>query len=51
MGDLRNKKIDYLRSWINPSIQPEPIPNFNYDIIFPRTLYDAILSSEIDITL
>lgn len=46
MGDLRNKKIDYLRSWINPSIPPEPIPNFNYDIIFPRTLYDAILSSD-----
>ena len=40
MGQLRNKVIQHTRSYIKPN--PEPIPEYNYDIIFPITAYEAV---------
>ena len=41
MGQLREKKINHMRTWIDPS-NPAAIPVFDYDIIYPITVYEAI---------
>jgi len=41
MSQLREKKINYMRTWIDPN-NPTVIPNLDYDIIYPITVYEAI---------
>ena len=41
MGKLIEKKIDYARTWIDPS-KEEPIPDLDYNIVLPISVYDAI---------
>ena len=41
MGTLHDKRIDYVRTWLDPE-GSTPAPEWDYDIIFPRTIYDAV---------
>ena len=41
MGQLRDKKISHARTWIDPN-NPTPLPSFDYDIIYPISVYEAI---------
>ena len=47
MGQLRTKKIDIIRTWIDPS-NPSPIPDFDYDQIYPVSVFEAIKKNQND---
>ena len=40
MGQLRKKIIQQTRIWLDPD--PAPIPDLDYDFMFPITCYDAV---------
>ena len=44
MGSVRNRKINYLRGYIDPD-NTTSIPDLDYDITYPYTAYDAVLST------
>lgn len=40
MGQLKDKKIDIIRSWDDPN--KEPVPEYDYTAIYPVSTYEAI---------
>jgi hypothetical protein len=40
MGQLREKRIVQSRNWLDPNAAP--IPPFDYDFIYPITVYEAV---------
>lgn len=47
MGQLRDKRIDIIRAWIDPS-NPTPIPDLDYDQIYPISVFEAIKKNKND---
>ena len=45
MGQLRNKRVEYIRAWIDPTSPESPIPSLDYDYIYPVTVYEAVQRS------
>ena len=41
MGHLIDKKIDFIRSYVDP-LHPEPVPELDYKAIYPVTAYAAV---------
>ena len=41
MGQLRNKLVSHARTWIDPQ-NPTPLPTWDYDIVYPISVYEAI---------
>ena len=42
MGQLRDKRVEVIRSYIDPTITDAPIPSLDYDNIYPVTVYEAV---------
>ena len=47
MGQLRDKRIDIIRAWLDPS-DPTPIPDLDYDQIYPVSVFEAIKKNKND---
>lgn len=43
MGTLKDRRIIQTRAYLDPNNQP--VPDFDYDYIYPKTVYEAILKS------